>query len=280
MADPPMLPAGQTRQLTENVYLIPDLDTPLVPNVGIVVGRDSVLVIDTGMGTRNAETVLRELAKVGAGKPIYLVTTHVHPEHDMGAHAFPKDSKLIRSKDQIEDIAAGAGMNLVPVFAQRSALNVELLEGAKHREADIVFDQDYTLDLGGIKARIYAMGTNHTHGDTVILVDGVLFSGDVAMRPQPSFANPTAKISHWLASLDKLEAMKPEQLVPSHGSFGDTSIIGGYRGYLTHIRDRAAELKKAGKTQDEAIQIITDEMSRQYPDKNRLAGAIRAAYSE
>jgi glyoxylase-like metal-dependent hydrolase (beta-lactamase superfamily II) len=271
---------GVTEKLTRYVWAIPDGGASLVPNVGIVVGKKAVVVIDTGMGTRNAETVLREVAKVGAGKPIYLVTTHVHPEHDMGAHAFPKDSKLIRSKDQIEDIAAGAGMNLVPVFAQRSALNVELLEGAKHREADIVFDQDYTLDLGGIKARIYAMGTNHTHGDTVILVDGALFSGDVAMRPQPSFANPTAKISHWLASLDRLEALKPQQLVPSHGSFGDTTIIGGYRGYLTHIRDRTAELKKAGKTQDEAIQIITDEMSRQYPDKSRLAGAIRAAYSE
>jgi glyoxylase-like metal-dependent hydrolase (beta-lactamase superfamily II) len=269
-----------TEKLTNYVWAIPDGGASLVPNVGIVVGKKAVLVIDTGMGARNAETVLREVAKVGAGKPIYLVTTHVHPEHDMGAHAFPKDSKLIRSKDQVEDIAAGAGTNLVPLFAQRSDLNKELLAGARHRNADIVFDKDYTLNLGGIKAKIYAMGTNHTHGDTVILVDGVLFSGDVAMRPQPSFANPTAKISHWLASLDRLEALKPTQLVPSHGSFGDTSIIAGYRAYLTHIRDRSAELKKAGKSQDEAIQIITDEMSRQYPDKNRLAGAIRAAYSE
>jgi glyoxylase-like metal-dependent hydrolase (beta-lactamase superfamily II) len=183
---------GVTEKLTSHVWAIPDGGASLVPNVGIVVGKKAVLVIDTGMGTRNAETVLREVAKVGAGKPIYLVTTHVHPEHDMGAHAFPSDSKLIRSKDQIEDIAAGAGMSLVPVFAQRSALNVELLKDAKHRDADIVFDQEYTLNLGGIKAKIYAMGTNHTHGDTVILVDGVLFSGDVAMRPQPSFANPTA----------------------------------------------------------------------------------------
>src|SRR5688572_31822118 len=52
----------------------------------------------SGMGTRNAEAVQREIAKVGAGKPIYIVTTHVHPEHDMGAHAFPKDSKLIRDR--------------------------------------------------------------------------------------------------------------------------------------------------------------------------------------
>jgi len=166
------------------------------------------------------------------------------------------------------------------VFAQRSALNVELLKDAKHRDADIVFDKDYTLDLGGVKATIYAMGTNHTHGDTVVLVDGVLFSGDVAMRPQPSFANPTAKISHWLASLDRLEALKPKQLVPSHGPFGDTSIITGYRAYLTRIRDRTAALKKAGKTQDETVQIITDEMSVQFSDKNRLAGAIRAGFNQ
>jgi glyoxylase-like metal-dependent hydrolase (beta-lactamase superfamily II) len=271
---------GVTLKLTAHVWAIPDGSASLVPNVGIVVGKKAVLVIDTGMGTRNGETVLREVARVGAGKPIYIVTTHVHPEHDMGAHVFPKGSKMIRSKDQIEDIAAGAGMSLVPVFAQRSALNVELLKDAKHRDADIVFDKDYTVDLGGLKAKIYAMGTNHTHGDTAVFVEGVLFSGDVAMRPQPSFANPTAKISHWLASLDKLEALKAKQLVPSHGPFGDNSIIAGYRSYLTHIRDRTAQLRKTGNSQDEAVQIVTDEMSAQYPDKNRLAGAIRAAYSE
>jgi glyoxylase-like metal-dependent hydrolase (beta-lactamase superfamily II) len=271
---------GVTEKLTAHVWAIPDGSAPLVPNVGIVVGKKAVLVIDTGMGTRNGETVLREVAKVGAGKPIYIVTTHVHPEHDMGANAFPKDSKLIRSKDQIDDIAAGAGMNLVPVFGQRSALNAELLKGASHRDADIVFDQDYSLNLGGVKANIYAMGTNHTHGDTVVFVDGVLFSGDVAMRPQPSFANPTAKISHWLASLDKLRALKPKQLVPSHGPFGDASIIGGYEAYLRKISIRSAALKKEGKSQEEVVQAITDEMSPQYPDKNRLAGAIRAGYNE
>jgi len=271
---------GVTEKLTEHVWAIPDGSASLVPNVGIVVGKKAVLVVDTGMGTRNGETVLREVAKVGAGKPIYIVTTHVHPEHDMGAHVFPKDSKLIRSKNQLEDIAAGAGMNLVPVFAQRSALNAELLKDAKHRDADITFDQDYTLDLGGLKAKIYSMGTNHTHGDTVILVDGVLFSGDVAMKPQPAFANPDAKISHWLTSLDRLDSFKPRHVVPSHGPFGDASIIAGYRAYLTRIRDRSAELKKTGKSQEETIQIVTDELVAQYPDKNRLAGAIRAGYGE
>ena len=271
---------GVTEKLTPHVWAIPDGSASLVPNVGIIVGKKAVLVVDTGMGTRNGEAVLREVTKVAPGKPIYIVTTHVHPEHDMGAHVFPKDSKLIRSRDQVEDITAGAGMNLVPVFSQRSKLNEELLMDARHRGPDITFDQEYSLDLGGLTAKIYAMGVNHTRGDTVVLADGVLFSGDVAMRPQPSFANPTAKISHWLQSLDKLEALKAKQLVPSHGPFGDNAIIAGYRSYLTRIRDRSAELRKSGKTQDEVVQVITDEMVAQYPDKNRLAGAIRAGYNE
>ncbi|HEX5162363.1 MAG TPA: MBL fold metallo-hydrolase [Steroidobacteraceae bacterium] len=271
---------GVTEKLTDHVWAIPDGSASLVPNVGIIVGKKAVLVVDTGMGTRNAGTVLREVAKVAAGKPVYLVTTHVHPEHDMGAHAFPKDSKLIRSMNQVAAIAAGAGTSLVPLFASRSELNAELLKDAHHRDADILFQDEYTLDLGGLKANICDMGTNHTLGDTAVLVDGVLFSGDVAMKPQPAFVNPAAKISHWLRSLDRLQEMKPKIIVPSHGPFGGVEIISGYRTYLTRIRDRTAELKKAGKSQDEAIQVITDEMAAQYPDRNRLAGAIRAAYAE
>jgi glyoxylase-like metal-dependent hydrolase (beta-lactamase superfamily II) len=276
---------GVTEKLTDHVWVIPDGSANLVPNVGIVVGEKAVLVVDTGMGARNAQTVLAEVAKVGKdkkgrSKPIYLVTTHVHPEHDMGAHAFPKNSKLIRSKTQIEDIAAGAGMNLVPVFAARSELNRELLQDAHHRDADIVFDGAYTLDLGSLEARIGAMGTNHTHGDTIVWVDGVLFAGDIAMKPQPAFANPSATISHWLDSLDALEAMNPNTIVPSHGPIGGLDLIQGYRAYLTRIRERTAALKKAGKSQEEAIEIISGEMSAQYPDQNRLAGAIRAGYSE
>lgn len=275
---------GVTEKLTDHVWAIPDGSASLVPNVGIVVGQKAVLVIDTGMGTRNAQTVLRELAKVapdaGKGKTIYIVTTHVHPEHDMGAHAFPANSKLLRSNAQLEDIAAGTGVNLVPVFAARSDLNKELLAGAKHRDADIVFDEHYELDLGGVTARILSMGLNHTRGDTAVLVDGVLFSGDVAMKPQPSFANPSATISHWLRSLDRLDDLRARIVVPSHGPIGDAAIMQGYREYFARIRARVTELKKAGKSVDETVQALTEELAAQYPDRNRLGGAIRAVYSE
>jgi glyoxylase-like metal-dependent hydrolase (beta-lactamase superfamily II) len=281
-ATPPasLVRAGVTEKLTDHVWAIPDGSAPAVPNVGLVVGSKAVLVVDTGMGKRNGETVLAELKKVwGNPKQIYIVTTHFHPEHDLGAHAFPADAKMIRSEDQKKDIAEN-GLNLANVFSQRSALNAELLKDATFRPADISFDKEYSLDLGGVTARIMAVGPNHTRGDTVVFVDGVLFSGDDAMRPQPSVMAQGATLTHWLATLDQLDALKPTHVVPSHGPRGDASIIAGYRTYFTRIKARAAVLKRERKSQDEAVQAITDEMVGQYPDRNRLGGAIRAAYAE
>jgi len=161
-------------------------------------------------------------------------------------------------------------------------VNAELLKGATFRKADISFDKEYDLDLGGVRVRILAMGANHTLGDTAILVepDRVLFTGDIAMKAQPSFNSPYSTVAHWLASLDVLAALEPKIIVPSHGPMGDKSFLTGYRTYLTAVRDRTAELKRQGKSQDDAVKAVTAQMQPVYPDAGRLSGAIIQAYKE
>src|SRR5436189_47819 len=66
-APPPLVKEHATIKLSEHVYAIPDGNVPLVPNVGIVVGRRATLVVDTGLGPRNGEAVLKETAKVRKG---------------------------------------------------------------------------------------------------------------------------------------------------------------------------------------------------------------------
>jgi hypothetical protein len=101
------------------------------------------------------------------------------------------------------------------------------------------------------------------------------------MRPQPVFASPHSTRRQWLASLDRLEALKPGIIVPSHGPTGDgTVFISGYRAYLIEVRDRTEAEKKAGRTVDQAIEAVTIAFGDRAPDKARLAGAIRAAYAE
>jgi glyoxylase-like metal-dependent hydrolase (beta-lactamase superfamily II) len=278
----PLVQAQALRQVSAHVHIVPDASVPLVPNVGLVVGDRAILVVDTGLGPRNGAQVAALARQLGApARRLYLVTTHFHPEHDLGAQAFPADTQMIRSTDQQKDIAE-FGLQLAQVFAQRSAVNAQLLEGVQFRPADIVFEGEHRLDLGGVAVRILAMGANHTRGDTAIWVEGerVLFSGDVAMRPQPAFASPYSNLAHWLASLDRLQALGPALIVPSHGPTGGVELIEGYRAYLAEIRERAGTAKRAGQGAEEAARAIGEAMGPRYPDRGRLSGAALAAYRE
>jgi glyoxylase-like metal-dependent hydrolase (beta-lactamase superfamily II) len=278
---PPLVKVEGLRQISPHVQVIPDNSVPLVPNVGYVIGDRSQLVVDTGLGPRNGAAVEQVAAKLRGSRTEYLVATHFHPEHDLGAQAFPATTKLIRSTDQVKDIAE-FGLQLAKVFASRSPLHAELLKDADYRKADITFDKDYDLDLGGVHARMFAMGANHTRGDIAIWIeaDRVLFTGDIAMKNQPAFASPYSTIRQWLASLDRLEALKPAVIVPSHGPVGDAGFITGYRAYLIEVRDRTAAEKHAGHNVDQAVETVTAAMAGRYPDKARLSGAIKAAYAE
>lgn len=281
-SQPPIVKVEGLRQISAHVHIIPDNSVPGVPNVGYVVGDRAVLVIDTGMGPPNGAAVYEVAKKLAGTKPLYLVTTHVHPEHDLGAQAFPSTTTLIRSTDEVKDIAE-FGLQLAKVFAGRSAINAELLKGADFRKADVTFEGSYDLDLGGVQAKITAMGPNHTAGDTVIWIesDRVLFAGDIAMRAQPAFASPHSSLKQWLASLDRLEALKPAIIVPSHGPTGEgTGFITGYRAYLTEVRDRTIAEKRNGRSIEQTIETVTSAFRGRAPDKARLVGAITTAYAE
>ena len=86
--DPPLIVRGEPVEISDGVYVIPDNRVPLVPNVGIVVGDRAALVIDTGLGRRNASYVLEQARRLADRKPLYLTITHFHPEHGFGAEVF------------------------------------------------------------------------------------------------------------------------------------------------------------------------------------------------
>src|SRR6476619_3255506 len=88
-APDPLVRENATVKVAAHTYVIPDNNVGLVPNVGIVVGSHATLVIDPGLGRRNGETVLKEVAKVSRNADLYIASTHYHPEHTTGYIAFP-----------------------------------------------------------------------------------------------------------------------------------------------------------------------------------------------
>src|SRR5215467_6400682 len=124
----PLIRENVTLKVSPHVYVIPDGNVGAVPNVGIVVGANATLVIDTGLGPRNGQTVLREVGKVSKNANIYVVGTHFHAEHILGESAFPPTAKIIRARAQQQDIEE---FGVQPNFAARSAGMAELVKDAQ-----------------------------------------------------------------------------------------------------------------------------------------------------
>ncbi|HEY8520705.1 MAG TPA: MBL fold metallo-hydrolase [Gammaproteobacteria bacterium] len=275
-------------KVSQHVYVIPDEDVPLVPNVGIVVGERATLVIDTGLGERNGAIVLGEARKVSAAERLYVAATHFHPEHDLGAGAFPDDAVLVRWSGQQAE-ADETGVETIRRFSGFSPVVAELLDGATYRAPDVLFHDELKLDLGGVRVRIWGAGPNHTRGDTVFFVeeDRVLFTGDVVMSVFPSVSAQYASYDKWLANLDAFEALEPAVIVPAHGRMGDTSLIRRYREYLTAVRERVREAKRTGASVEEAQRRLAADIEAEFADlttprgsAGRIAAAIQAAYRE
>jgi glyoxylase-like metal-dependent hydrolase (beta-lactamase superfamily II) len=273
------VPENAVKRVSDHVHAIIGF-----PNIAYVVGNRATLVVDTGMGPRNGAIVAREAEKLAKNPVLYLTTTHFHPEHAAGEQAFPANTILIRPAAQQDELEK-RGIEYVELFSSRSAQNKELLQGVKFRKPDVVFDSEAKLDLGGVTARLFWLGTAHTKGDELIFVaeDSVLISGDIVQNHLvPNMPNEDASAKNWIAILDKLEALKPRFVVPDHGDLGDGSLIGKERAFLVDVQSRALALKRQGTSADQAGQTVAAEIKAKYPDwtGGSVPNIVRRVYAE
>ena len=280
---PPLVKEGATVKVAPHTWVIPDGNVGMVPNVGIVVGSRATLVIDPGMGKRNGEAVLREARKLTTNAEMYVASTHFHVEHTLGYLAMPS-AKYVNSNAQEAEFAAGWEQQ-AKVFASRGPVQAELLQGSTGRKADIAYDREYTLDLGGVRVRMTVVGPTHTRGDTMFFVEGdnVLFAGDVIMNESFVAANASSSMRAWLAAFDLADRLQPGVIVPSHGKVGDRALIATNRAFMTRIQSRAAALKAQGRSADDVADTVQKEMQAEHPSFARINGvssAARAAYAE
>ncbi len=255
------------------------------PNIGIVVGSRAILVVDTGLGPRNGATIARVVSKLAPGnRTLYLTTTHFHPEHAAGEAGFPAGTILIRNAVQEKEMELH-GKEIVDLFAGRSAEFKELLANATLRAADVTFEKDAKLDLGGVTARLVSFGGAHTKGDELTFVepDRTLISGDVVQnKVVPNIFREGGTPSSWLAVLDQIIALNALHVLPDHSAPGDGSMVALEKKFIADLRNSALELKKKGVTADAAGTQLGSEFKTKYPDwpSTNVAGFVRSIYAE
>jgi glyoxylase-like metal-dependent hydrolase (beta-lactamase superfamily II) len=284
-APAPMVVAGKTQKIADNVYVIPDGRVNLVPNVGIIVGDKGVMVIDTGMGPRNAKTVLGEVRKITDKKIRYLAITHFHPEHGMGAQAFPDSARIIVPAAQKQELA-DKGAGIIKMFSGFSPEIAALLEPVKLVTPDITFEREAEVDLGGMTVRLMHYTRTHTRGDMYVYLPAqrILFGGDVVVnRFFPIMPDADASGLGWLETLGKLKALNPAIVVPGHGEVGDATLISAMEEYLLRMKEAVASRKKKRKSLAQTQDKLVPEFEQTYASWNNpewIKNAIERFYAE
>lgn len=275
MSTPPA-PIVKTEHLEEvqkGLYVIPDQGVPLVPNIGIVVGNTGVLVVDTGMGAKNAARVLSAVEKISQGKDLYLTTTHFHPEHSYGSSIFKGKAKILMNRDQLRDIE-NKGKPYLDFFRTFGDTVASELENVDFVQPDISYDTDYTLDLGGRTVTMHATGQAHTLGDQVIRVPDIsaVFCGDLVEESQfsifPWFPPEDVDVSgeKWIKVIQSLISAGDSLVIPGHGRVSDRSLLIDVHDYLTFLKREVWTRFNAGLPEEKIIQEVGEMAKKLHPN--------------
>lgn len=270
MSDPaaprPPIVNAEASEIAPGVHVIRDHRVPLVPNIGIILGTHSALVVDTGMGPANGAAVLAAAQALAGGRKLILTLTHFHPEHGFGAQAFKGLAHVLYNREQAAELAA-KGPAYLDMFRGMSPDVAAALEGTKLVAADELYDgAAHEIDLGGRTVVLRTWGQAHTKADQVVWLpeERILFTGDLAEERIfpifPWFPPGDADIDArgWLTALDAMVGLAPDIVVPGHGAIGGADILKGVAAYIRAV----AAAVRAGNSAD----AITAQMQTQHPD--------------
>jgi glyoxylase-like metal-dependent hydrolase (beta-lactamase superfamily II) len=270
----PVVDPGAIKEIAADVYVIGDRRVPLVPNIGIILGRNAALIIDTGMGPANGEKVLATAKRLAGGRPLILTLTHFHPEHGFGAQVFKGAAKIHYNRAQRDELRA-KGEGYLGMFKTFGPGVAAALEGTVLVEPDDVYDEASTaIDLGGRRVELRTWGLAHTVGDQVVWLpqERILFAGDLAEeRIFPIFPwfppqDATIDAARWAHILSEVASWNPAIVVPGHGDIGGVEVVNVVRDYIVDLGRRVAQERSAGKGADAIVADLAPKIRAEHPD--------------
>jgi len=242
------------------------------PNSGVVIGDESVLVIDTTATPVMARELIARIRTV-TDKPIrHVVLSHYHAVRVLGASAYRGEGceQVIASRGTYDLIAERGAQDMKSEIERFPRLfqAVESIPGLTW--PTLVFESQMTLYLGKLEVRIRHVGPGHTKGDTIVWLpkERVLFSGDLVEYQAAAYTGD-AQLEEWPQTLETLRSMGAEKLVPGRGPAlqNPNEVQAGLeytRDFVTTLFTSAKESVAAGRTLKETFSYTRSKMDPKF----------------
>ena len=161
---------------------------------------------------------------------------------------------MIAHVDAAKEIEEGAH----GLLTRMQGYNRDKAEGTEVVLPDITFEDEYVIELGGLRIEALYLGPGHSPGDIQVWVPEkkLVISGDMAFHQRllPIFDDTDTK--GWIETYDRFVALEPEIVIPGHGVPTTVDVVTKYtQGYLVFLRGEVQKLLDEGGTLTEAYKI-------------------------
>jgi quinoprotein relay system zinc metallohydrolase 2 len=212
--------ALETREIAPGIHIRRGADeiasaknNDAIANIGFIVGRESVAVLDSGGSLNDGERLRRRIREATKLPIRYVLMSHVHPDHIFGAGAFLQDKPAFVGHAQLPQ-----------ALAQRGEYYRERLEEALGRgnvgpivEPTMLVSDRTHIDLGGRSLEVRAHALAHTSNDLSVFDSQTrtLFPADLLFVGRAPSLDGSLK--GWLRELSMLGSIDAARAVPGHG---------------------------------------------------------------
>lgn len=187
------------------------------PNSGVIIGDDSVMIVEAQATPRLARQVIDKVRSV-TDRPIsHLVLTHYHAVRVLGASAY--QAPTIIMSDMARGMVAERGQEDWDSEFQRFP---RLFEGHESIPGltwpTTTFTNRMSVFLGQRRVDLMHLGRAHTAGDIVVHVpdENVMFTGDIVEYRSACYCGD-GYFADWPGTLDAIAAFDVDAIAPGRG---------------------------------------------------------------
>lgn len=217
-------------------------------NLGFVVGKEAVAIIDSGYSPDMAEAMLRQIRARSALPVRHVINTNSQPHRFLGNDVFRQaGARVLAGREAAERMAQDGAMM---ANAAAGILGVAGLPVPAAPDRLLGAGESIDLDLGGgVVLRVRHAGTAHTKGSLVaeVLPDRTVFAGDILYGGRLPALIPDGSVKGWLEAFDALRTLDGAVFVPGHGQPDPLADFDHpTRDYLARLKHHMDEAVKKG----------------------------------
>lgn len=231
----------------------------LIGNTGIVIGETSVAVIDPG-GNLHSGLLLRRALRELTNLPVkFVILTHFHPDHVVGAAAFTDTATIMAHENYPRAMLQRAQFYLdrfAEVFTGPSADVFITPDRLVH------IGSEQRIDLGQRILTIAAHPVAHTDNDLTVhdSITNTLFAGDLIFAQRTPAID--GSLSGWQSVTAKLRTQSFGITVPGHGSVAKFETLEAEQTrYLEQLADYVRQMIDEGVALSDVLQMHEDATS-------------------